>query len=181
LIDRGTCGSRERNIKIAAISLEDFQIFPHLSQLKENSCHSVLTKCGRPWMRAKMNCLGTVVLFLFFISLLPWGVFKTECKSHLSESKACLILQILGTIFIHSCYATTGDLQIFGWRFGLLTGDFLSMYLMRVFIVYWCFPFVCFSIEPTASHFNIFCLHFCLISSVSYDEWRIKTVFIIYS
>jgi hypothetical protein len=23
-----------------------------------------------------------------------------------------------------SCYATTGDLQIFGWRFGLVTGDF---------------------------------------------------------
>jgi hypothetical protein len=44
----------------------------------------------------------------------------------------------------------------------------------------WCFPFVYFSIEPTASHFNIYCLHFCLISSVSYDEWRIKTVFIIY-
>jgi hypothetical protein len=42
-------------------------------------------------------------------------------------------------------------------------------------------PFVCFSIEPTASHFNIYYLHFCLISSVSYDEWRIKTVFIIYS
>jgi hypothetical protein len=47
-----------------------------------------------------------------------------------------------------------------------------------VFIVNWCFLFVCFSIEPTASHFNIYCLHFCLISSVSYDEWRIKTVFI---
>jgi hypothetical protein len=45
------------------------------------------------------------------------------------------------------------------------------------FIVYWCFPFVCFSIEPTASHFNIYCLHFCLISSVSYDEWRIKTIY----
>ena len=70
--------------------------------------------------------------------------------------------------------------KIFGWRFGLVTGDFLSTYLMRVF-VYWCFPFICFGIEPTASHFNIYCLHFCLISSVSYDEWRIKTVFIIYS
>jgi hypothetical protein len=72
-------------------------------------------------------------------------------------------------------------LKIFGWRFGLITGDFLLTYLMRVFIVYWCFPFACFSIEPTASHFNIYCLYFCLISSVSYDEWRIKTVFIIYS
>jgi hypothetical protein len=33
---------------------------------------------------------------------------------------------------------------------------------MRVFIVYWCFPFVCFSVEPTASYFNMYCLHFCL-------------------
>ena len=70
---------------------------------------------------------------------------------------------------------------IFGWRFGLTTGDFLSTYLMHVFIVYWCFPFVCFSIEPTASHFNMYCLHFSVLSSVLYDEWRIKTVFIIYS
>ena len=39
--------------------------------------------------------------------------------------------------FIHViellCYK---DLQIFGWRFGLITGDFLSTYLMHVFIVY---------------------------------------------
>jgi hypothetical protein len=53
-----------------------------------------------------------------------------------------------------------------------------SKYYLRV---NWCFLFVCFCIEPTASHFNIYCLHFCLISSVSYDEWRITTVFIIYS
>ena len=32
------------------------------------------------------------------------------------------------------------------------------------------FSFCLFRIEPTASHFNIYCLHFCLISSVSYDE-----------
>ena len=57
-----------------------------------------------------------------------------------------------------------------------MAGDFLSTYLMRVFIIYWCFSFVRFSIEPTASHFNIYCLHFCLI-----DEWRIQPVFIIYS
>ena len=73
------------------------------------------------------------------------------------------------------------ELLCYNWRFGLITGDFLSTYLMRVFIVYWCFPFVCFSIEPTASHFNIYCLHFSVLSSVSYVEWRIKTVFIIYS
>jgi hypothetical protein len=36
----------------------------------------------------------------------------------------------------YDCYATTGDLKIFGWRFGLITGDFLLTYLMRVFIVY---------------------------------------------
>jgi hypothetical protein len=35
-----------------------------------------------------------------------------------------------------SRYATTGDLQVFGWKFGLVTGDFLSTYLMHVFIVY---------------------------------------------
>ena len=28
------------------------------------------------------------------------------------------------------------ELLIFGWRFGLITGDFLSTYLMHVFIVY---------------------------------------------
>ena len=56
------------------------------------------------------------------------------------------------------------ELLCYNWRFGLITGDFSSTYLMCVFIVYWCFPFVCFSIEPTASHFNIhvYCLHFCL-------------------
>jgi hypothetical protein len=37
---------------------------------------------------------------------------------------------------LHYQQKTTGDLQIFGWRFGLITGDFLSTYLMRVFIVY---------------------------------------------
>jgi hypothetical protein len=35
---------------------------------------------------------------------------------------------------------------------------FFITYLMHVFIVNWCFLFVCFSIEPTAPHFNIYCL-----------------------
>ena len=45
-----------------------------------------------------------------------------------------------GILQTHTCdrvaMPTTGDLYIFGWRFGLVTGDFLSTYLMRVFIVY---------------------------------------------
>ena len=61
------------------------------------------------------------------------------------------------------------ELLCYNWRFANFWLEiwshnwrFLSTYLMHVFIVYWCFPFVCFSIEPTASHFNMYCLHFCL-------------------
>jgi len=42
--------------------------------------------------------------------------------------------------FIHTCDRVAmlqlEICKIFGWRFGLVTGDFLSTYLMHVFIVY---------------------------------------------
>jgi hypothetical protein len=37
------------------------------------------------------------------------------------------------------------------------------------------------SIEPTASHFNIYCLHFCLISSVKRFIWWMKDKNCIYN
>jgi hypothetical protein len=42
----------------------------------------------------------------------------------------------------------------------LMNSDFLILVLL----------FVCFSIEPTASHFNMYCLHFSVLSSVSNDQ-----------
>ena len=78
------------------------------------------------------------------------------------------------------------ELLCYNWRFPNFWLEIWShnIFYRRIWCVFLLFIdvflFVCFSIEPTASHFNIYCLHFCL-SSVSYDEWRIKTVFIIYS
>ena len=74
----------------------------------------------------------------------------------------CLECEYIMMSYRSSLHIHVIELLCYNWRFGLITGDFLSTYLMLVFIVYWCFPFVCFSIEPTASHFNIYCLHFCL-------------------
>ena len=89
----------------------------------------------------------------------------------------------LGLFIIHVI-----ELLCYNWRFANFWLEIWS-HNWRFFIdvfdaCFYCllmFSFCLFRIEPTASHFNIYCLHFCLISSVSYDEWRIKTVFIIYS
>ena len=109
-------------------------------------------------------------------------------EQNLNETFQCIFIMSC-TYLQYVCKYSAKTLQniCYNWRFVNFWLEiwshnwrFFITYLMHVFIVNWCFLFVCFSIEPTASHFNIHCLHFCL-SSVSYDEWRIKTVFIIYS
>jgi hypothetical protein len=69
------------------------------------------------------------------------------------------------------------ELLCYNWRFANFWLEILT-HNWRFFIdvfdaCFYCllmFSFCLFCIEPTASHFNIYCLHFCLISSVSYDE-----------
>jgi hypothetical protein len=88
---------------------------------------------------------------------------RNVCYHPTHEQQSDFLILVLYVLWLY-CYATTRDLQIVGWRFGLVTGDFLSTYLMHVFIVYWCFPFVCFSIA--------FCLH-CYCFDITLWLWMI--------
>jgi hypothetical protein len=120
-----------------------------------------------------LNQLHPISIYIVYISVLLMNSSRSELLWLVwdqSRSKYCLRTKFQNGIdkpqkCQNVCYHPTDQQQ----------SDFLILVL---YDFNWCFPFVCFSIEPTASHFNIYCLHFCLISSVSYDEWRIKTVFI---
>ena len=135
---------------------------------------------GFPWR--KIISLRKLVSDLRPIDILT-GEIAIEVTGVVEVSPALWYFRYIVSIFLtlHKCLCYNWKFANFwleiwsrNWRFFIDVCD-------AVFIVYWCFPFVYFSIEQTASHFNIYCLHFCLISSVSYDEWRIKTVFIINS
>jgi hypothetical protein len=59
-----------------------------------------------------------------------------------------------------------------------------SIFYQRIWCVFLLFidVFLLFILVLNQLHpISIYIVYICLISSVSYDEWRIKTVFIIYS
>jgi hypothetical protein len=123
-------------VALSLITTKMWVWFQHMAELTH---YSIM------WLRLSLTC-GRSVGFL------PCSLIFSTNKNDSHD-------------FIHVI-----ELLCYNWRFVNFWLEiwshnwrFLSTYLMHVFIVNWCFLFVCFSIEPTASHFNIYCLHFLLV------------------